>query len=85
MLTIPLSNNQAHIYEPLGAISMQFITVAQGAGLDEKEGHHQYTAVLCSLLGTGLFYLDAGVSRTRRGDTFPHARHTVHLGERRCA
>lgn len=44
----------------------------------EKEGRHQYAAMLCSLLGTGLFYLDVGVSRTRRGDTFLHAKH---LGE----
>lgn len=59
--------------------------MAKGAGLGEKEGHHQYTAMLCSLLGTGLFYLDAGISRTRRGDTFPHAKPTVHVGERRRA
>lgn len=34
-----------------------------------------------SLLGTGLSYWGAGVSRTKRRDFFPHVKHTAPRGE----
>lgn len=35
-----------------------------------------------SLLGSGISYWEAGVSRTKRGDPFPHEKHTAPRGER---